>query len=386
MDFEFTEDQKMIIEMVRDFTEKELIPNSSKIDREKKYPIETIKKMHAAGLFGMTVPEEYGGSNAGEVALVQTIMEVAKGCASSSVLLAVTNMVCEIIYKYGNESQRSKFLPMVLGENGLCGAFSLTEPGHGSDAASIETRADKKGDGYILNGAKVFTTNANYSNLFLIYAKTNPTLKHNGISLFIVPSGTEGLTIGKEENKMGLNGSSTASLTLESVRLPRENLLGEENKGFGIAMNALNGGRICVAAQATGIAEAAYNSSRKYAKERRQFDKPLIAFQAISWMLADMATEIEASKGLIFKAALKRESSLEHTLDASSAKLFASEAANRICNKAIQIHGAYGYMKDYPLERYFRDVRATTIYEGTSEIQKIVIAKRVLQSEEPFDD
>ncbi len=383
LDFKFTPEQEMTRKMAKEFAEKEIEPIAAEIDEKEVFPEKVIKKMGELGLMGVFIPEEYGGAGLDTVSYALAEEEISKASASVGVIMSVNNsLVCDPLYKFGNNEQRSKYLkPLASGQK--LGAFALTEPNYGSDAAGIECKAVKEGDFYILNGNKQFITNGKEAKIFIVFARTGTKeQRHRGISAFIVEKGFKGFKVGKEEKKLGIRGSSTTELIFNNCTVPKENLLGTENEGFKIAMFTLDGGRIGIGAQALGIAQAAFEASVKYSKERVQFQKPISNFQAIQWMLADMATEIEAARLLILKAAyLKDKGEKEEYIKLSSmAKLYASEVAMKTTIKAIQIHGGYGYTKDYPVERYFRDAKITEIYEGTNEIQRIVIARRVLKN------
>jgi butyryl-CoA dehydrogenase len=378
MDLKFTEEQEMIRKMVRDFAQKEVAPIAAEIDDKGIAPMENIKKMGQLGLLGLTVPEKYDGGGADPVSYVIAIEELAKACASTAIVMAVQNsLVCAGIEKFGSEEQKSKFLPpLARGEK--IGAFALTEPGAGCDAAAQLTTAVRDGDFYVINGTKHFITNGGFADVVILFGMTDKAQKHRGISTFIVEKGTKGFTVGKEEHKMGIRGSNTCELVFEDVRVPTANRLGEEGQGFKIAMTVLDAGRIGVAAQAVGIAQAAYEAALKYSKERIQFGQPICQFQAIQWMLADMATRIEAARLLTYSAALKKQSGQPYSKEASMAKLYASETAVWVADRAVQIHGGYGYMKEYSVERNYRDAKITEIYEGTSEVQRMVIARAIL--------
>jgi butyryl-CoA dehydrogenase len=378
MDLKFTEEQEMIRKMVRDFAQKEVAPIAAEIDDKGIAPMENIKKMGRLGLLGLTVPEKYDGGGADPVSYVIAIEELAKACASTAIVMAVQNsLVCAGIEKFGTEEQKSKFLPpLARGEK--IGAFALTEPSAGCDAAAQLTTAVRDGDFYVINGTKHFITNGSFADIVILFGMTDKAQKHRGISAFIVEKGTKGFTVGKEEHKMGIRGSNTCELVFEDVRVPVANRLGEEGQGFKIAMTVLDAGRIGVAAQAVGIAQAAYEAALKYSKERIQFGQPICQFQAIQWMLADMATRIEAARLLTYSAALKKQSGQPYSKEASMAKLYASETAVWVADRAVQIHGGYGYMKEYSVERNYRDAKITEIYEGTSEVQRMVIARAIL--------
>ena len=379
MDFTLTADQAMIRDMAKQFAEKEVKPLAQKLDKEGIFPLENIKKMAELGLLGMNVPTENGGSEVGAIAYSLAISEFAKCCGSTTVIMAVTNMVAEMIHKFGNPAQKAKFLPKLLCGELPVGSFALTEANYGSDAAGLKSTAIKKGSAYILNGNKAFITNGKYASLFLILAKTDMSLGAKGITAFIVEKDSSGLILGKEEEKMGLHASSTVSLTLDNLEVPEENILGKSGDGFKIAMTALDSGRIGIASQATGYAIKALDLALEYSKLRTQFNEPISAFQAIQLKLADMYTTTEAGQLLALKAAFLKDKGENFSKAAAAAKLFCSENANKIVYEALQIHGGYGFTKEYEIERLYRDVRVTTIYEGTSEIQRIVIAKQLLK-------
>jgi len=379
MDLQFTEEQKLIQKMTRDFAEKELAPLAAHLDETGEVPFDNLKKMGELGLMGLTAPEEWGGGGADTVSYCIAIEELSKACASTSIVMAVQNsLVNYIIARFGTDEQKEKYLrKLVTGE--YIGAFALTEPEAGSDAAALRTTAVRDGDYYVINGTKHFITNGAFADVIVLFAMTDKTKRHRGITAFLVEKGTPGFTVGKEENKMGIRGTNTNELIFEDCRVPVANRLGEEGMGFKIAMIALDAGRIGVGAQAVGIAQAAFDAALEYAKTREQFGGPIAQLQAIQWMLADMATRIEAARLLVYKAALKKDSGERYTKEAAMAKLFASETAAFVVDCAVQIHGGYGYMKEYPVERYYRDARITRIYEGTSEIQRLVIANQLLR-------
>jgi len=379
MDLKFSEEQEMMRKMVRDFAQKEVAPIAAEIDEQGRVPFENIKKMAQLGLLGLTVSEQYGGCAADTVSYVIAIEELAKACASTAIILAVQNsLVCAGIEKFGSEEQKVKYLPgLASGEK--IGAFALTEPGAGCDAAAQATTAVRAGDHYVINGSKHFITNGGFADVIIVFAMTDKAQKSRGISAFIVEKGFPGFAVGKEEHKMGIRGSNTCELVFTDMRVPAVNLMAGEGQGFKIALTMLDGGRIGVAAQAVGIAQAALDASAKYSKERCQFGHPIGEFQAIQWMLADMATRIEAARLLTYSAALKKQAGERYSKEASMAKLFASETAVWVVDRAMQIHGGYGYMKEYPIERYYRDAKITEIYEGTSEVQRMVIARSVLE-------
>jgi len=370
----------MIKDTAREFAEKELGPIAAAIDRECRFPAEVVSKMGELGLMGIYIPEEYGGAGADMLSYCLAVEEVSRICGSTGVTLSAhTSLACDPILHFGTEEQKKKFLtPLASGES--LGCMALTEPGAGSDAAAGRTTALKEGDVYVLNGTKNFITNGGTADYAVVFAKTDkdaPGTK--GMSALVVERSSEGYTIGKHEEKLGINASTTTELVFENVAVPAANLLGEEGKGFKIAMHTLNGGRIGIAAQAVGISQAALEESIKFSKERVQFGKPIAALQAIQWMIADMKVKLDASRLLTHRAACLKDMCKPYITESAAAKLFASEAATWITHKAIQIHGGYGYTKDYPVERYYRDARITEIYEGTSEIQRLVIASSLLR-------
>jgi butyryl-CoA dehydrogenase len=382
MDFELAEEQQMVRETTRAFVEREVKPVASRLDREAIYPSELVKRLSELGLMGILVPQEFGGSGMDLLCCVVAMEEISKAWASLAVAMSVQNsLVCAPIARFGSAAQKKKYLPS-LARGERLGCYALTEPGSGSDAGSIQTRAKKVDDNFVLNGNKIFTTNGNRADLAIVYAVTDPARGKKGISAFIVEKNSPGFVVGKLEDKLGLRSSDTASLLFEDCRVPGENLLGTEGEGFTIALATLDGGRIGIAAQALGIAQGCLEESVAYAQQRRQFGRAIAEFEAIQWMLADMATEIDAARLLTYRAAWLAEQGRTFTKEAAMAKLFASEAANRAAYKAIQIFGGYGYTKEFAVERFFRDARITTIYEGTSEIQRLVIARRLIHGEE----
>src|ERR671922_761318 len=382
MDFELSEEQQMVRETTRAFVEREVKPVASRLDREGIYPSELIKKLGELGLMGILVPQEFRGSGMDLLSYVVAMEEISKAWASLAVAMSVQNsLVCAPILRFGSAAQKKKYLPSLASGKRL-GCYALTEPGSGSDAGSIQTRAKRAGNDFVLNGNKVFTTNGNRADLAIVYAVTDPAKGKKGISAFIVEKNSPGFIVGKLEDKLGLRSSDTASLLFEDCRVPHENLLGAEGEGFKIALATLDGGRIGIAAQALGIAQGCLDESIVYAQQRRQFGHAIAEFEAIQWMLADMATEIDAARLLTYRAAWLAEQQRRFTKEAAMAKLFASEAANRVAYKAIQIFGGYGYTKEFAVERFFRDARITTLYEGTSEIQRLVIARRLMHGED----
>ncbi|WHZ03039.1 acyl-CoA dehydrogenase [Neobacillus sp. YX16] len=374
MNLRFSEEQEMMRKMVRDFAENEIAPFIERMEKGE-FPREILRKMGELGLMGIPVPEKYGGAEMDFVSYIIAINEISRVSATVGVILSVhTSVGTNPILYFGSEEQKKRFLPKLASGEYLA-AFCLTEAGSGSDAKNMKSRAVKKDDHYVINGSKMFITNGGEADVYIVFASTNPELGSNGISAFIVEKNSPGLVIGKDEHKMGLHGSRTVQLTFENMIVPAENLLGEEGEGFKIAMANLDVGRIGIAAQALGIAEAALEAVVGYAKERQQFGKPIAAQQGIGFKLADMATNVEAARLLLYRAADLRAQGIKCGLEASIAKLFASKTAMETAIEAIQVFGGYGYTEDYPVERYFRDAKVTEIYEGTSEIQRIVISK-----------
>jgi butyryl-CoA dehydrogenase len=379
MDFELTEEQRMFQAMVRDFANNEVKPIAAKIDEEGKYPAEIIKKAADLGLFGITIPEEYGGSGGDYLSMAIAAEELCRASASvGTVFLGSLSLACYPIYKFGNEDQKRKYvIPVAKGEKLAC--FALTESAAGSDAGALETTATPQGDKYVLNGTKIFITNGAEADIATVFATVDKSLRHRGITAFIVERGTPGFSVGKEENKLGIRGSSTAELVFENCQIPAANLLGEQGRGLRVALEAIDSSRVTVAAQALGIAQAAFDDSLAYAKERQQFGQPIANFQAIQWMLADMATHIDAARLLTYRAAWLKDHDMPFMKEAAMAKVYAAETSRMVTNNAIQIHGGYGYCKDYPVERYLRDAKITEIYEGTSEMQRMTIARVLIR-------
>lgn len=379
MDLQLTEEQKMIADMARDFSRKEVAPKAHELDMKGEFPSIHLKKMAELGLMGMMIPQEWGGAGLDTVSYVLALEEVAAACASTAVTMSVNNsLYCGPIAKFGTPSQKEKHLKAFASGQKL-GAYALSEPGTGSDAANQKTTAKKAGKQWILNGRKNFITNGPHADAMVVYAMSDPEKKHKGISCFIVEKTSPGFSIGKIEKKMGICASSTSEIVLDHCEVPEENLLGEVGMGFSIAMNTLDAGRIGIATQALGIARAAFEQARDYSKVREAFGQAICNFQAIQHFLADMATRIDAARLLIWRAAWMKDQGLSVTKEAAMAKLFASEMSGFVTDKAVQIHGGYGYIKEYPVERHFRDAKITEIYEGTSEIQRLVIARNVLR-------
>jgi acyl-CoA dehydrogenase len=377
MDFEFTEEQKMFQTMVQDFCAKEIEPYAAEWDETEKFPHEVIKKMADAGLYSVQFPKEYGGSG-DEVTFVIANEEISRASAGLGVIyLAGLGLAMYPIIMHGNERQKSHYIPRVI--NGAIVAFALTEAMAGSDVAALETKYAREGDYYVLNGNKIFITNGAEADFVTTFATKDKSLGYRGISAFVVDKGTNGFSLGKIEKKMGIHPASAAELIFDNCKIPMANMLGEEGRGFRIALEAIDASRVSIAAQALGIAQAAYNAAVSYAKERKQFDTELARLQAIQWMIADMATDIDAARLLTYRAAwLTQKEGHAPLKEAAMAKLFASEAAHRVCHKALQIFGGYGYTKDFAVERYYRDQRITELYEGTSEMQRWTIARQVL--------
>jgi len=377
LDFTLTSEQKLFQKTIRQFCEKELKPIASKIDQEEYFPFELYKKMGQMGLMGMTVPQEYGGAGIDKISYMIALEEISRICGSTGLTVEAHNSLgVGHIYEKGTEEQRKKYLPKLCSGEGFA-AWALTEPNAGSDAASLQTTAFLKGKEWVLNGTKQFITTGDVADVVTVMAKTDKDKGAKGISAFIVEKDTPGFKVGQLEDKLGLRGSRTAELILEDCHIPKENLIGEKDLGFIGAMNILDRGRTAIGAMSVGIAQAALEDSIEYAKQREQFGRPIGKFQAIQWMIADMATDIEAARLLIYQAAFMEDQNIPFSKEASMAKLFASEMAMRATTKAIQIFGGYGYIKEYSVERYFRDIKLCQIGEGTSEVQHMVIAKKL---------
>jgi alkylation response protein AidB-like acyl-CoA dehydrogenase len=381
MDFSLSEEQAIIRDTIREFVASEVLPTAGELDRASEFPARALASLSELGLLGMSIPEAYGGAGLDSLTVILAVEELARGSASLAVTVSVTNSVCAgPIVRYGTEDQRKRYLPL-LARGELLGGFSLTEPDSGSDAGSLRARAERTGDTYILNGDKAWVTNVQVGGLFVVLAATDPAAGSRGITAFLVERDCPGFSFGKVEDKMGLRSSLTGSILLQDCRVPAANRLGDEGQGFKIAMSTLDGARIGIGAQSVGIARACLEESLAYSRQRRAFGKPIAELQAVQFMLAEMATAIEGARLLVHRAAwLRDRGAASFTREASMAKLFASEMANRVAYQAVQIHGAYGYSREYAVERYFRDARVTTIYEGTSEIQRLVIARRLLES------
>jgi len=379
MNLELTEEQQLLQKTVREFAESEVRPMAKANDETGHFPFELFRKAAELGLTGVAFPESEGGSGFDHVAYSIVIEEISRCCASTGVILSVQNsLYCDPIHRYGTEEQKKKFLlPFTRGET--IGCYALTEPQAGSNAAALQTKAVRKGDSYVINGTKAWITNGGVADAAIVYVNTDPAKGEKGITALVVEKGTPGFRVGKEEKKLGIHATACCELVFTDCEVPASNRIGNEGEGYKVALSTLDGGRIGIAAQAVGIAQGAFEAALKYAQERMAFGHPIAQFQAIQFMLADMATEIDAARLLVRKAAWKQDSRARFSLEASTAKLFASEMATRVAHKAIQVHGGYGYSQEYPVERAYRDARITEIYEGTSEIQRLVIAAWVLK-------
>ncbi len=379
MDFKLDNTQQLFLQMIKEFSDKEVKPLAAEIDEQERFPIETVEKMSALGIMGIPVPEEYGGAGGTNMMYAMAVEELSRNCATTGVIVSAHTSLCIApILEHGTEEQKQKYLPKLASGEWL-GAFGLTEPNAGTDASAQQTTAIADGDHYILNGNKIFITNAQYAHVYIVIAMTDKSQGTRGTSAFIVERDTPGFTIGKHEKKMGIRGSATCELVFNNCRIPKENLLGKEGAGFSIAMKTLDGGRIGIAAQALGIAQGAMDETVKYTKERKQFGKSISNFQNTQFQLADLETRIQASRLLIRSAAWKKDNREQYSADAAMAKLYASETAMEMTNKAVQFHGGYGYTREYPVERMMRDAKITEIYEGTSEVQRMVIAAKLLK-------
>jgi len=379
MDFGLTKEQELVKQMLEEFVKNEVEPIAAEIDETERFPKETVEAMARNGMMGMPFPKELGGSGTDYISYIMAVEELAKACATTSVILSAhTSLCCAPIFEFGTKEQKEKFLPELLSGRKI-GAFGLTEPNAGTDASAQQSIAVKEDDCYILNGSKIFITNGGVADTFVIFAMTDRSIGTKGISAFIIEKGMPGFSIGKLEDKMGIRGSSTTELIFEDVKVPQGNMLGKEGKGFGIAMKTLDGGRIGIGAQALGIAEGALEYAVSYMKERKQFGKPLSAFQGLQWYVAEMKVKVDAARLLLYKAAWKKQTGQPYSVEAAEAKLFTAETAMEVTTKSLQILGGYGYTKEYPLERMMRDAKITEIYEGTSEVQKMVIAANVLR-------
>ncbi|MBR6495995.1 MAG: acyl-CoA dehydrogenase, partial [Rikenellaceae bacterium] len=374
MDFKLTKEENLFLQMIREFAQKEVKPLAAEIDELERFPEETVRKMGEIGLMGIPVPVEYGGAGGTNQIYTMAVEELSKVCATTGVVLSAHTSLCIApIMEHGTDEQKQKYLPKLASGQWL-GAFGLTEPNAGTDAAGQQTTAQLVDDKYILNGTKIFITNAQYADVYIVMAMTDKSLGTRGISAFIVEKGTLGFTIGKKEKKMGIRGSATCELIFENCAIPKENLLGKEGKGFAIAMKTLDGGRIGIASQALGIAQGALDETVKYTKERKQFGRSIAQFQNTQFQMADLKTKIEAARLLVRRAAAKKDAGEPYSVDAAMAKLFCADTAMEVTTKAVQFHGGYGYTREYPVERMMRDAKITEIYEGTSEVQRMVIA------------
>ncbi|HSV97487.1 MAG TPA: acyl-CoA dehydrogenase [Spirochaetota bacterium] len=380
MDFMLSDEQQMVKDMCRKFADNELAPKAAEYDRTHEFPWEPVKKLGEMGMLGVVYPEEYNGAGMDYVCYAIAVEEISRGCASNGVIVSAHNSLClSPIYYYGTEEQKKKYLPkLTTGE--WIGCFGITEPAAGSDAAGTKTTAELKNGKWVLNGTKNFITNGGVAHIAVVMAITEKGVGHKGLSMFIIEKGTPGFSVGKVEDKLGICASSTTELVFDNCEIPEANILGKKGEGFAVAMHTLDGGRVGIAAQAVGIAQAALDAAAKYAKERVQFNQPIAKLQAIQWMIADMATDIDASRLLTYRAAqlIGTGDRRKYSRYAAMAKLFASEASHRVTHKAIQVFGGYGYIKEYPVERHYRDARITELYEGTSEIQRLVISSNVL--------
>ncbi len=379
MDFSLTKQEQLFLQMIREFAEKEVKPLAAEIDDEERFPLETVQKMAKLGIMGIPVPKEYGGAGGTNQLYTMAVEELSRVCATTGVVVSAhTSLCCAPIMEHGTEEQKKKYLPK-LASGEWIGAFGLTEPNAGTDASAQQPLAVKEGDNYILNGSKIFITNAGYANVYIIMAMTDKSKGTKGISAFIVEKDFPGFSVGKKEKKLGIRGSATCELIMENCIVPAENLLGQEGKGFGIAMKTLDGGRIGIASQALGIAQGAMDETVKYTKERKQFGRSIAQFQNTQFQLADLETKVQAARLLVRSAAYKKDMKQPYSADAAMAKLFAAETAMEVTTKAVQFHGGYGYTREYPVERMMRDAKITEIYEGTSEVQRMVIAANLLK-------
>jgi alkylation response protein AidB-like acyl-CoA dehydrogenase len=372
--FELSQAQAQIRDTARGYAQKVLARVAGRLDREATFPAEQVAGLAELGLMGVNVPEEYGGAAAGAVAYALAMMEIAQGCASTAVTMAVNNMVAETIVRFGSEEQKARYVPEITSGRFASAAFGLSEPHAGSDAAALRTSARREGSGWVLNGSKQWITSGDRAGVIVVWARTGEK-GAKGISCFLVEGGTPGLSVGRHEDKMGLRASSTVSLAFEDLRVPEDAMMGSPGQGFSIALSALDGGRIGIAAQGVGIGTAALDAAVAYAKERHAFGQPIADYQAIRFALADVATELSAARLLTLRAAALKEAGKPFTREGSMAKVFATEKANKACDVSVQVHGGYGYLDEFPAERHYRDARVTTIYEGTSEIQRMVIAR-----------
>ena len=378
MDYKLSPEHLMARTLFSEFAENEVKPYAEEVDETEEFPRGTVEKLEKYGFMGIPIPREYGGQGCDSLTYVMCVEEISKRCATTGVIVSAhTSLCCDPILKFGSPAQKDEFLkPLASGEK--LGAFALTEPGAGTDAAGVQTKAVLEGEEYVLNGSKIFITNGKEADIYIIFALTDPSKGTKGMSAFIVEKGTPGFTFGTKERKMGIRGSSTYELIFRDCRIPRENMLGQEGKGFSIAMATLDGGRIGIAAQALGIAEGALESTIAYVKQRKQFGRPIAAFQNTQFTIADMAARVEAAKQLVYKAAYAKDTQKRFSVEAAMAKLFAAETAMEVTTKCVQLHGGYGYTREYAVERMMRDAKITEIYEGTSEVQRMVISSSLL--------
>ena len=377
MDFHLTKEQEMLRKLYREFAQNEVKPLAEEVDEEERFPVETVKKLGKLGMMGIYFPKEYGGAGADVLSYAMCVEEMAKVCGTTAVIISShTSLCCAPIFENGTEEQKKKYLPKLCSGEWI-GAFGLTEPNAGTDASGQQTTAVLDGDHYVLNGSKIFITNAGFADVFIIFAMTDKKAGNHGISAFIVERNFPGFSVGKHEKKMGIRGSSTCELIMEDCIVPKENLLGQLNKGFKIAMKTLDGGRIGIAAQALGLGEGAIDEAIAYTQERVQFGRRISQFQNTQFQLADMHTRMQAAQYLVYAAASKKQSGEPYSMDAAMAKLFAAEAASDVTRRAVQLFGGYGYTREYPVERMMRDAKITEIYEGTSEVQRIVISSHM---------
>ena len=379
MNFDLTKTEALFLQMIREFSDKEVAPLAAEIDEQERFPLETVDKMKSIGLFGIPIPVQYGGAGGTNLMYTMAVEELSRNCATTGVMLSAHTSLCVApIYEHGTEEQKMKYLPKLCSGEWL-GAFGLTEPNAGTDASAQQTTAVLDGEEWVLNGKKIFITNAGYAHVYIIFAMTDKSLGTKGISAFIVEKGTPGFSFGKKEKKLGIRGSATCELIFENCRIPKSNLLGKLGGGFGVAMKTLDGGRIGIAAQALGIAQGAMDETVKYTKERKQFGKSISAFQNTQFQMADLETKVQAARLLVRSAAFKKDAKVPYSADAAMAKLFAAETAMEVTTKAVQFHGGYGYTREYPVERMMRDAKITEIYEGTSEVQRMVIAGKLFK-------
>ena len=379
MHFQLDREHRLLVQMYQAFARTEVRPLAKEVDEKEAFPAETVRKMARFGFMGIPFPKAYGGQGGDNLAYAMAVEELSKVCGTTGVIVSAHTSLCAApIYEFGTEAQKQKYLvPLAKGEQ--LGAFALTEPNAGTDAAGQQTTAELQGDHYLVNGSKIFITNADYADLYIVFAMTDKAKGTRGISAFILEKGMPGFRVGKKEEKMGIRGSATCELIFENVKVPVENLLGKEGGGFGIAMKTLDGGRIGIAAQALGLAQGAIDETVAYTKERKQFGKPISAFQNSQFQLADMQTRTDAARLLVYRAAHHKDAKLPYSVEAAMAKLFASETAMEVATKAVQLHGGYGYTREYPVERMMRDAKITEIYEGTSEVQRMVISANMLR-------